>query len=215
MVRGSGIREKLRSNVLKELARERGKKRSKEDTTQTNEDVLSTKRRKSSDDEEDDDNFNSKLISDNQKIQSDKITKSTNSLLSILPKPKNCSTFGPTVRIDKLLQVQDRADDERNAASINAIGQINTRDTIQRVGEDGMIEVDVSKVVVDIDVNMIKELTVEKTNPANVIVPRGKEKQKNQITYLAQLSKATELERKEQAAQSRVNKAAARSKYGW
>lgn len=190
MVRVSGIREKLRSNVLKELARERGTKRTKEDV------------RKEESDDEDEDRQEQEKLSARAKL-------GTSSLLSILPKPKNSNAFGPTVKLETLLKMPERASEieiNTSAADDNCI---------QRVAEDGMIEVDISKVTSDVSQTAIKELTMEKGKSNIVIVPKGKEKQKNQITYLAQLGKANELERKEQAAQSRINKAAARSKYGW
>lgn len=213
MVRSSGIREKLRSNVLDELARERGTKRSKGDKKESSE----VKKRKGDSDQDDssEDYDNDLAIS---KQLDTTITKSeSNSLLSILPKPKKSSAFGPTIRIDKLLQMPERADDAQNAASIMSSSKKEVEANLaSRLTDDGMIEVNVNKIVGELNTDKIKELTVEKTSTSShVIVPRGKEKQKNQITYLAQLGKATELERKEQAAQSRVNKAAARSKYGW
>lgn len=174
MVRTSGIREKFKSKALKDLAR--GVKRQKTD--------------EDSEEEEDED-----LKSE---IKQPKLKSESNSLLSILPKPKH-SSFGPTVKLGELLKLPERPKE----ASQNSV-------PVERLTDDGMIEVDVGKVV---DGTFVKDLTVEKSKP--VTLPKGKEKQKNQITYLAQLSKATELERKEQAAQSRVNKAAARSKYGW
>lgn len=191
MVRSSGIREKLRSNVLKELARERGTKRPRVEEKDIDED---------SDDEEQARINHERMLA--------KARCGSNSLLSILPRPKNSSAFGPTVKLNKLLKMPERAD---GVSTVN----VEDEDTAERVTEDGMIEVDASKVVNDVSQTYIKDLTVERAKPNAVIVPKGKEKQKNQITYLAQLGKANELERKEQAAQGRMNKAAARSKYGW
>lgn len=167
----SNIREKLRSTVLKDLAKERTTKRLK--TTH-------------SDDDETD----------------EPTTSSKNSLLSILPAPKNASPFGPTVKLDKLLKLPERV-------------ECRPENPTEILNEDGIIEVDVNKVVGDVTPSLVKELTIEKATHSVGVIPKGREKQKNQITYLAQLGKATELERKEQAAQSRINKAAARSKYGW
>lgn len=197
MVRTSGIREKLRSGVLKELARERHIKKTKPDRTND----LVRKDETDSEDEEQtkDDQSNSKAK-----------LKSTNSgLLHLLPKPKNSSSFGANIRLDKLLKLPDRADDAQS--SVNT----ETDNAVKELPEDGMIEVDVSKVVNDSNLSYVKELTIEKSSSNNIVVPRGKEKQKNQITYLAQLGKANELKRKEDAALGRMNKAAARSKYGW
>lgn len=184
MVRTSGIREKLRSSSLKELARDRAIKRPRIE-----------EQKAESDDEEEEE-------------ARTKTRSGSNNLLSILPKPKNSSVFGPTVKLEKLLKMPERADESTLNSQI-------VDSSIERLTDDGMIEVDVSKVVGDMDNSYIKNLTVEKSKPNAVIVPKGKEKQKNQITYLAQLGKATELERKEQAAQSRLNKSVARSKYGW
>lgn len=194
MIRKSGIREKLRSPSLKKLARERALKKAR------------TERDRSEDEDSDNAEDQSEL---NEQRLAARAKCSSNSLLSILPKPRNSSAFGPTVRLDKLLKLPERADD--NSRVIIQEDQNPT----QRVGEDGMIEIDVSRVVGDVTPSLIKDLTVEKTKPNAVIIPKGKERQKNQITYLAQLGKATELERKEQAAVGRMNKAAARSKYGW
>lgn len=128
--------------------------------------------------------------------------KRNSSLLSILPRPKNSNAFGPTVNIEKLLKNSQQSDITSNS--------VDTFDDTQP-DEDGVVEFDVSKIMTD---PVIKpNLAVEQQS--KVIVPKGKEKQKNQITYLAQLSKATELERKEQAALGRFNKRAARAKYGW
>lgn len=199
MVRSSGIREKLRSSSLKELAKERALKKSR---TRTQE------RDRSDNEDNSDDEDQSQL---NQERLAARAKCTTNTLLSILPKPKNSSSFGPTVKLDKLLKLPERADDYSSRTA--AIPE--EEDPAQRLGDDGVMEVDVSKVVNDVTPTVVKDLTVEKTKPNAVIIPKGKERQKNQITYLAQLGKATELERKEQAALGRMNKAAARSKYGW
>ena len=206
MVRTSGIREKLRSNVLRELAKERGTKRTKQDDNDQ-EDKL---------DQNDDSPSN---IADDRSSQERKMKRAKeakSSLLSLLPEPKHSSSFGPTIRLDKLLKMHDRVDN----VDLQANQEDSNSNTINR---DGMIEVDVSRVMGDgtlttaaaTTTSAIRDLTIEKTQPGVVVVPRGKEKQKNQITYLAKLGQATELERKEQAAQGRLNKSAARSKYGW
>lgn len=190
MVRTSGIRDKLRSNVLKELAEERAAKRPRTEPQADSD----------SDDEE------SRKLEQERRLARLRNTKNT--LLSILPEPKNSSAFGPTIQLDKLLKLPERVD---GASDIQRSGE----SPVSQITRDGMIEVDVSKVVGDVTADSIKELTVEKSKPGAIVLPKGKEKQKNQITYLAQLGKARELEQKEQAAQSRINKAAARSKYGW
>lgn len=190
MVRSSGIREKLRSRVLDELAKERGIKRLK---------VEPTKSRNSDSEDED-------VVQSQQERRLAKRSDQS-SLLSILPRPKNSSAFGPTVKLDKLLKMPE-IEDPLNVAE-------DPEEQVERITEDGMVEVDVSKVVNDTSISIVRDLTVERSKPDAVIVPKGKEKQKNQITYLAQLGKANELRRKEEAAQSRINKAAARSKYGW
>lgn len=192
MVKTSGIRERLRSNVLKELAKERQTKRNK--STQI-------------DIEDPDDSEEEERERLNRERMIAKAKCSNSSLISLLPKPKNSSVFGPTVKLDKLLKMPERA-------KISTLIDQSKEDRADRVGEDGMIEVDVGKMMTDVSQILIRDLTVEKSRNT-VIVPKGKEKQKNQITYLAQLGKANELERKEQAALSRINKAAARSKYGW
>lgn len=198
MVQSSGIKDKLRSSVLKELARERGSKRTREEA-----------RKDDTDDDSNEDEEQAKLKLERLMSQA---RCSNTSLPSILPRPKNSNAFGPTVKLDKLLKMPVRADE---VSSSNNTQRPDDEDPAQRLNEDGMVEVDVSKVVGDVSQTLIKELTVERTKPDAVIVPKGKEKQKNQITYLAKLGKANELERKEQAAQGRLNKAAARSKYGW
>lgn len=190
MVRTSGIREKLRSNVLKDLARERSTKRTISDRDPAEQDAQES--------EED--------VKEPSAIKRCRAKSSNSSLLSILPEPKNSSAFGPTVNLNKLLKLPPKAQETIREPEENKAQTFN---------EDGMLEVDVGKVVAESNALTIKDLTVEKERPSSVILPKGKEKQKNQITYLAQLSKATEIERKEQAAQSRINKAAARSKYGW
>lgn len=197
MVRSSGIREKIRSSSLKELAKERASKKAR----------IASDRDQSDDDDNSDEDQSSLL---NQERLAARAKCSSNSLLSILPKPKNSSSFGPTVRLDKLLKLPERADNNSRIANIP-----EEQDPAQRLGDDGMMEVDVSKVVSDPTPSIVKDLTLERSKPNTVILPKGKERQKNQITYLAQLGKATELERKEQAAVGRMNKAAARSKYGW
>lgn len=116
-------------------------------------------------------------------------------LLSILPKPQH-STFGPTIKLDKILKMPE-------------ILPTTKSERISDTSE--VLEVDVSKLVSED--RLIEKTVVEK--PTGKISVAPKEKQKNQITYLAQLGKATELERKDQAAQSRFNKSAARAKYGW
>lgn len=200
MVRTSGIREKLRSNVLQSLARERAAKRLKTDDNLRPSRLKGEPESASSDDEDD---TLSNAPSDLRE------TSATNSLVSILPRPKNASAFGPTIRLDQILKMPERAEDAiRNDDD-------DGNNTAMTIGDDGMVEVDIGKVVQDVSHNAIKDLTIEKATTKSVMVPKGKEKQKNQITYLAQLGKATELERKEQAAQNRQNKAAARAKYGW
>lgn len=208
MVRTSGIRDKLRSDVLKELAKERGLKRSR-----PGDDGRSTTKNSEDQDnrggEEDEDELNT-LNRLNQERRMKRARESKSTLLQLLPEPKNSSAFGATIKLDKLLKMPERADNvelQQQASSEPSEGgggQLN---------EDGMLEVDVNKYLTDQTPSAVKDLTVEKAAP--VIVPKGKEKQKNQITYLAQLGKATELERKEQAAQGRANRSAARSKYGW
>lgn len=196
MVHGS-IRDKLRSNVLKELARERATKRTRAEVEKSDSDR----------DEDEEEEEQEKLKKERYMAQA----KCRNhSLLTILPSPKNSNAFGPSVKLEKLLKMPERA----NEASADDKQKLDQDPICGLIGDDTMIEVDVSKIVGETNQTLIKELTVEKTI-SNVIVPKGKEKQKNQITYLAQLGKATELERKEQAAQSRLNKSAARSKYGW
>lgn len=189
MVRTSGIREKLRSNVLKDLARERSQKR-----TRTHKDPTDSQ----SEDSESDHDESEKSIK--------KHKGSSSSLLSMLPEPKNSSAFGPTVNLNKLLKLPSKAE---------AITNKSEESDVRRISEDGMVEVDIAKVVAESQPSTLKDLTIERETSSSVILPKGKEKQKNQITYLAKLSKATEIERKEQAAQGRANKAAARSKYGW
>lgn len=186
MVRTSNIREKLRSNALKELARERGNKRARFEEKDEHDDI-------------------EELKPDRERT---KPTHTSNSLLSILPKPKNSSAFGPTVKLDQLLKLPERANEAMFAAE-------DSGELPERVAEDGLVEVDLSRVISDVSSSLVRDLTVEKAKPIGVVVPRGKEKQKNQITYLAQLGKASELEHKEQVSQGRMNKAAARSKYGW
>lgn len=203
MVQTSGIREKLRSNALKELAREKGAKRPRLEP-------IKAKGKEQNDSDSEDEEQNN--IKQERLMLQARCGK--NSLLEILPKPKNSSVFGPTVKLEKLLKLPERADVKATSLHSAASEDIGKRSSLG-LSDDGMVEVDVRKVVND-DISrvLIKDLTVEKAKPT-VIVPRGKEKQKNQITYLAQLGKATELERKELAAQGRLNKAAARSKYGW
>lgn len=202
------IRDKLRSNGLKQLAKEKGLKRTRDDMER---------------EEQKDNNCDTNQDDDQSRVDIRYLKekcKGKASLLSILPKPKNSSLFGPTIKIDKLLQLPERADDAHNRVALRLSEQSREDEKmgLNRLNEDGMIEVDVSKVIDGFEgtnTAAIKELTIEKAKASTVIVPKGKEKQKNQITYLAQLGKATELERKDQAAQSRLNKAAARSKYGW
>lgn len=183
MVRTSGIREKFRSNALNQLKQERGMKRSRQ---KLNEEV-------DSDSEEE----------DHHQRQSKQ--KCSNSLISMLPKPKNGNAFGPTVRLENLLKMPERAkgfmlNDEEN-------------ETVQKEDDNGVVEFNVNKILREPVISSIKDSLQQETS--KVVVPKGKEKQKNQITYLAQLSKATEAERKDQAAQGKFNKAAARAKYGW
>lgn len=193
MVRSSGIRDKFIPDSLKELrkGRERGTKRPRERNDKPPD--VKKKEHDSEDDEESD---------------RPKALRTNDNLLSILPQPKNSSAFGPTVDLRRLLNPPKQLE----------TSEVNDNDAETgrpvKVTDDGMIEVDVSKVVGDADQSYVKDLTKEQSRP-NIVVPKGKEKQKNQITYLTQLSKATELERKEQAAIGRINKAAARSKYGW
>lgn len=177
MVRTSGIRDQHRSQALRRLAQERGRKRTRSEI--------------------DDD---SESTSDGEEKQQVESTAKSNNLLSILPKPKNSNAFGPTVRLDKLLKMPER--------SKEALIPIGTEQEISF--DDDIVEFDASKIVSEpiLNTNLGEE-------QPKVFVPKGKEKQKNQITYLAQLSKATELDRKEQAARGRFNKAAARAKYGW
>lgn len=149
-----------------------------------------------------DDEIESDQESDQESQQTLVDNKRNSSLLSILPKPKNSNAFGPTVNIERLLKNSQQSDNVSN-----------TVDTFDETSpdQDGVVEFDVSRIMTD---PVIKpNLAVEQQS--KVVVPKGKEKQKNQITYLAQLSKATELERKEQAALGRFNKRAARAKYGW
>lgn len=191
MVRTSGIREKLRSNVLKDLARERSAKRTISDRD-------FTESRGDHESEEDD--------ASDSAVKKFRAKSGNSSLLSILPEPKNSNAFGPTVKLEKLLRLPPKAQETSKEPE---------EKEARTLAEDGMLEVDVGKVIAESNITTLKDLTVEKERPNAVILPKGKEKQKNQITYLAQLSKATEIERKEQAGQSRINKAAARSKYGW
>lgn len=190
MVKGAGIRDKFRSKALRELAQSKGTKRS---------------RNADDEDESSEDEEQARL---NEERMLSRASGIGQSLLSVLPKPKNASAFGSTIKLEKLLRMPEKAE------TADTIAQPEDN-SAERLTEDGMVEVDVRKVVDDVHQNYVKELTIEKVKQNPVIIPRGKEKQKNQITYLAQLGKATELERKEQAAQGRINKAAARSKYGW
>lgn len=190
----SSLRDKiLKSSALRELAKERSSKRHKSGN-QKEEHVT-----KESDDDEESDRLE-------QERRLARAKSANDGLLSILPEPKNSSAFGPTIRLDKLLKMPDRAQQVMTDKS---------EDAPEKITDDGMVEVDIGKVIGDVTPNLIKDITIERAKPGAVVVPKGREKQKNQITYLAQLGKANELERKEQAAQARMNKAAARSKYGW
>lgn len=179
MVRTSGIRKKFRSSALNKFLRDKSKSSISHDV------------------ELDSDNED-----DGQELEIN--VKSSKSLLSILPKPKNGNAFGPSVNMKELLKMPERA------KQFNQLD--HEEESVQVEGDDGIVEFDVRKILTD---------PLPSSNPAHdepatkVIIPKGKEKQKNQITYLAQLSKATEMERKEQAAQGKFNKAAARAKYGW
>jgi len=157
------VRQRYRSNVLKELARERALKRSRAEL----------------DEEEEEGEMNDEHEVKSNRSQGD-------SLLSILPRPK--STVEPTVRLESLLKMPERAEASQLGSSSSGMTEAN-----------------------------LTSRTLRSASPPRSVhlKSRGKEKQKNQITYLAELGKATELERKEQAAQGRLNKAAARSKYGW
>jgi len=202
MVRTSGIRDKLRSDVLKDLAKERASKKFKSDDSK----AKSINGTDNEGDNDSDSEANLTRLDIDRKIEESRDSRRTNSLLSLLPKPKNSSSFGPTVRLEKLLAESNHIEDDQPTID---------REPIARPGPDGMIEVDVSKEVCDTVPDVVKDLTVERPKPGAIVLPKGKERQKNQITYLAQLGKATELEQKEKASQSRMNKAAARSKYGW
>lgn len=181
MVRTSGIREKFRSKALQKLKNERGTKRSRNEVKEES--------------ESDDDTGQ-----DRRSTQS----KTNNSLLSILPKPKNSNAFGPTVNLEKLLTSNRNLTPREEQRDKEEIEELVA-------DEDEAVEFDVSKVISD---NNIKtNFTIEEH--CGVFVPKGKEKSKNQITYIAALGKASELERKEKDAQSKFNKAAARAKYGW
>lgn len=169
---GSGIREKFRSDILKKLALEKSTKR------------------KILDDDDDDDIDNDTKLNPEKKI-------ANGDLLSILPKPQN-SSFGPTIKLDKILKAPQLLPTSKAESVSDTDGVV-----------DDVVDVDVSKFIRE-DI-IVEKPVVEKSK----IVVAPKEKQKNQITYLAQLGKATELERKDQAAQSRFNKSAARAKYGW
>lgn len=201
MVQTSSIRDKLRSNVLKELARERSNKKLKLDDNKERTNELETH-----DEDSDDQEVESTRLDIERRMA--KTRHSNSGLLSILPRPKNASSFGPTINLDRLLKLEEQTSEQDSV-------QVRSESPVSRLAEDGMMEVDVSKEICDVTPIAVKDLTIEKSKPGVVIVPKGKEKQKNQITYLAQLGKATELEQKQRAAQGRANKAAARSKYGW
>lgn len=205
MIRQSGIRDKLRSNSLKELAKERAPKRAKLESK------LEIDDNKYSDDEQSDSEERLHKIGRRADAASTS-RQSKNSLLSMLPKPKKSNAFGPTVRLDKLLKMPERADIQTIKGFTE---QEANEDATVTSGEDGIFQVNLSKVLCDTAPSAIKDLTIERSESNKIVVPKGKEKQKNQITYLAQLGKANELERKEQAALGRMNKAAARSRYGW
>lgn len=162
----SGIREKFRSDILRKLSLDRTKKRR-------------------IDDEDDDRDEDIKLNPEKKLAQCD--------LLSILPKPQN-STFGPTVKLDKILKMPETLPTSK-------------ADRVPDTNE--LVEIDIGKLISED--RPVETKVAEKVK----ISVAPKEKQKNQITYLAQLGKATEIERKDQAAQSRFNKSAARAKYGW
>lgn len=174
MVRTSGIRQKLRSKVLNELARERAHS-VKQDGKRAK--LEAAHHKDESETSEDSD-------ADQDKPRA-RASTSNNSLLSILPRPKE--SFGPTIRLDKLLKMPERAEKPEPMPGM----------------EEHCFHSAYSPAA-SID-----------TKTSTVVLPKGKEKQKNQITYLAQLGKAKELEHKELAAKGRLNKAATRSKYGW
>lgn len=131
---------------------------------------------------------------DDNRLNPEKKLAENCDLISILPKPQN-SLFGPTVKLDKLLKTPKALPTSKAERT-----QSNSTD---------LLEVDIGELIKEdrvIDTGFVEE---------SKIVVDPKEKQKNQITYLAQLGKATEIERKDQLAQSRFNKSAARAKYGW
>lgn len=179
MVRTSGIRKKFRSNALNKFLQEK----SKGPTGHKDE-------------------YDTESEDDTQDVEIN--VKTAQSLLSILPKPKNSDALGPTINIKDLLRLPAQAKQYDQS--------VHDEESVQVEGDDGIVEFDVRKILTD---PILSSNTSVEDSTAKVIVPKGKEKQKNQITYLAQLSKATELERKEQAAQGKFNKAAARAKYGW
>ena len=185
MVKTSGIREKHRSNILKNLA-----KRLKTDPGE-----------KDAAEEEEEDHED--LVRRSSKAKS----SSSSNLLSMLPAPKNACPLGPTVRLDKLLEElvdksAGREEDQEGAKK-------------PEPNESGIIEVNMSKELDQMAQNAVRDFTLETGGYRAGPKPERKEKQKNQITYLARLGKETEVEQKEKAALSRANKAAARSKYGW
>lgn len=124
-----------------------------------------------------------------------------NRLVSLLPKPKNQSAFGPTIKLEDVLKLHKPIDMKELILDKSKV-------TTSTCPESDVLEVDMKKII-----NSDTSYTTHEELRPNL--PKGKEKQKNQITYLAKLSQANELELKEKAAESRANKFAARSKYGW
>lgn len=169
------VRAKIRSKALQQLSCSRGKKKATPKVVEVNKDDSEYVSRFSSNEED-----------DPRKAQS------SNSLVAILPRPKNSSAHGPSIMIEKFLKMPKLID----------MKDMKEQEVAQLTSED---------------FNPVKNLTLETSGSRanNVVVPKGMAKQKNQITYLAQLSKATELEQKEKASLSRINKSAARAKYGW
>lgn len=131
---------------------------------------------------------------DDNRLNPEKKLAANCDLLSILPKPQN-SSFGPTIKLEKLLKTPKALPTSKAERTQSDSTELLEVDIGKLVSEDRIIDSGIGE------------------KPKIVVDP--KQKQKNQITYLAQLGKATEIERKDQQAQSRFNKTAARAKYGW
>lgn len=123
-------------------------------------------------------------------------------LLTYLPEPVH-SRSAPAFDLFAELMNDDKSDQTNSDEDDTGTQEMSSA--------TDMIEVDASKLIAE----GVPEPVVATKSITAIKMPKSKEKEKNQITHLARLAEAAQSLVQDKALQGRVNRAAARSKYGW